>query len=221
MQGRHALAVLAAVLAMVMAALVWRVHRTSRHARPVADPLRWRRRPVLAFGVQAVVFVVPLAGAVTPSALVSRRLPDPHGLGQTVLSWGALLATSTLALVVVDRAARRLLPLAALLRLSMLFPDHAPARMAVARRSGSVRALRRRLEHAHTHGADDEPSQAAERILGLWAELRAHDSRTGGHAHRVRGFTDLLADELRLPEDDRDRLRWAALLHDIGKLAVP
>lgn len=34
-------------------------------------------------------------------------------------------------------------------------------------------------------------------------------------------FTDLLADELRLPEQDRDRLRWAALLHDIGQMSVP
>ena len=41
-----------------------------------------------------------------------------------------------------------------------------------------------------------------------------------GHGERVRALTDLIADELDLSTDDRDRLRWSALLHDIGKIAV-
>ena len=48
--------------------------------------------------------------------------------------------------------------------------------------------------------------------------LNAHDRLTRGHSDRVRAFTDLIADELDLPDPDRDRLRWSALLHDIGKL---
>ena len=31
----------------------------------------------------------------------------------------------------------------------------------------------------------------------------------------------MIAKELRLGRDDVDRLNWAALLHDIGKLEVP
>ncbi len=61
---------------------------------------------------------------------------------------------------------------------------------------------------------------AAEKIVSLAATLSAHDRKTRGHAERVRAYTDLMAEELRLPDDDRDRLRWSALLHDVGKLTV-
>jgi putative nucleotidyltransferase with HDIG domain len=50
--------------------------------------------------------------------------------------------------------------------------------------------------------------------------LAAHDSRTRGHCERVRVYNDLLAEQLGLSRADRDRLRWAALIHDIGKLKV-
>jgi putative nucleotidyltransferase with HDIG domain len=58
-------------------------------------------------------------------------------------------------------------------------------------------------------------------ILALVGAISQHDRRTRGHAERTRAYTDLLATELALPPDDRDKLRWAALLHDIGKLSVP
>ena len=57
--------------------------------------------------------------------------------------------------------------------------------------------------------------------MALVTALTAHDQRTRGHAERVRIFTDLLAVELGRDRDDRDRLRWSSLLHDIGKLEVP
>ena len=126
-----------------------------------------------------------------------------------------------LAAAVVERLARRTLPLAIMLQLSLVFPDHAPSRFALARRAGSPRVLKQRIQAAHENGIDDDLSRAAEEIISLVAALSAHDRKTRGHSERVRAFTDLIGDELNLPEEDRDRLRWAALLHDIGKLRVP
>jgi putative nucleotidyltransferase with HDIG domain len=113
-----------------------------------------------------------------------------------------------------------MLPLAALLSLTMIFPDRAPSRFAMARRVGSLRNLEERLRHARKHGVEDDPARAAETILTLVAALNLHDRKTRGHSERVRALTDMLAQELRLNREDRDRLRWAALLHDIGKLEV-
>lgn len=67
---------------------------------------------------------------------------------------------------------------------------------------------------------DVDEATAARNILALVGALAAHDRKTRGHSERVRAYTDLLSEELGLNEADRDRLRWSALLHDIGKLRV-
>ena len=51
--------------------------------------------------------------------------------------WAAIIAGSTGVLFVVDKLARRLLPLAALLQMTMVFPDRSPSRFRTAMRSGS------------------------------------------------------------------------------------
>lgn len=181
---------------------------------------RWQGRPLLSAVVVVVAHAIPIAAAVATSAILSRRFHEPSGWAVAAAQWALLFAASIAVLLVVDRAAKRLLPLAALLKLSMLFPDAAPKRLSVARRSGSIRNLQVRLEEARSLGAEDEPARAAEVILALVGALHAHDRHTRGHSERVRWFTDLLADELNLAPGDRDRLRWAALLHDIGKLQV-
>jgi putative nucleotidyltransferase with HDIG domain len=63
--------------------------------------------------------------------------------------------------------------------------------------------------------------EAATQLLALLSNLAMHDRRTRGHCERVRAYNDLIAEDLGLSQADRDRLRWAALIHDIGKLKVP
>ncbi|TAL24919.1 MAG: HD domain-containing protein, partial [Frankiales bacterium] len=78
-----------------------------------------------------------------------------------------------------------------------------------------------RLAKLRGQGVSMKPYDAAETVVTLVGILGLHDKRTRGHSERVRAFTDLLTGELGLPEQDRVRLRWAALVHDLGKLSVP
>jgi putative nucleotidyltransferase with HDIG domain len=170
--------------------------------------------------VSLAVVVVPIAVSVIVATVTAHLLPRPESFWWTLGWWALVLAVPMVVLVLADRLARKAMPLAVLLKMTMVFPDRAPKRLAVARKAGNTRDLARRVEEAKAHGVDDEPVIAAEKILALAAALNAHDHLTRGHSERVRAFTDLIANELELPQADRDRLRWSALLHDIGKLAV-
>jgi putative nucleotidyltransferase with HDIG domain len=181
---------------------------------------RWPARPVWSTLLRVVVLVVPVAAGVGAAIILSHVLPRPSGVLWMAFWWVALFVTSATVASLTDRLARRLIPLAVLLGLTMIFPDRAPSRFAVARRVGSIKNLEERIRHAREHGVESDPARAAETILTLVSALNVHDRKTRGHSERVRALTDMLASELRLDGDARDRLRWAALLHDIGKLEV-
>lgn len=185
---------------------------------------RWDRRRAAAFGLRAAIVGAPILASVFAMALLSRVLPSPgahSGVGVRVGWWAAILAGSLAAMWLTDRATRRLAPLAALLDMAVLFPGRAPTRFKVARKAGDVRQLQALTEQANKLDQRNGVAEAAEQILALVGSLRAHDRHTRGHSERVRVYTDLIAAELRLPPAAVDRLRWAALLHDIGKLRVP
>jgi putative nucleotidyltransferase with HDIG domain len=185
---------------------------------------RWNRRRTAAISLRAVIVGGPIAGSVAAMAILSRVIPSPGrhaGMETRIAWWAAILAGSLAAMWLVDRAARRLAPLAALLDMAVLFPGRAPTRLKVARTAGDLRQLQALTENPDKMNARNGLAEAAEQILALVGSLRAHDRHTRGHSERVRVYTDLLAAELRLPTAAVDRLRWAALLHDIGKLRVP
>jgi putative nucleotidyltransferase with HDIG domain len=181
---------------------------------------RWRPRPLLSFALRSVSVLIPAAAGAACAYAFVGALPMPAGV--VLIPWTlGLVAVSTAATAIAELLGKRFLPLAVLFRLSLVFPDRAPSRFAMVRGAGNVRHLERRIRDAREHGLDPEPANAATQILSLVAALSAHDRKTRGHSERVRAFTDLLAGELKLSASDRDRLRWAALLHDIGKIHVP
>lgn len=181
---------------------------------------RWRPRRLAAFLVRVFAFLAPLLVGFLAARLVASLLEPPVGISGVIGWWGAVIGAATLASHVTERASRRLLPLSILLGLSLAFPDRTPSRFGVALRSGNVTELRARLDRA-TQTGNTDLAEATEVILALVAAISQHDRKTRGHAERTRAYTDLLAAELALPSEDQDKLRWAALLHDIGKLSVP
>jgi HD-GYP domain-containing protein (c-di-GMP phosphodiesterase class II) len=182
---------------------------------------RWAARPVQAAVVRGLVFVVPIAGSIVFVHFASRLIAVPTGSFVLFISWWVLMsAAATVVLVAIDRVTRRLLPLVALYKLSLVFPDAAPSRFRMALRTGTTHSLQERIA-ARPTDRGSTPVEAAQRVLALVAELDDHDSLTRGHSERVRAYAQMIGREMHLGSDELDLLNWAALLHDIGKLGVP
>ncbi|MEL7208525.1 MAG: HD domain-containing protein, partial [Actinomycetota bacterium] len=186
------------------------------------DAPRWVARPYLARSARTVFVLTPFAASGLSAFAMAKAAP-PAAIGVHAVLWFALVAClSTAVLMACERVLRRFAPISVLLSMSLVFPDEAPNRYRMALKTGSTRSLARRIDEIRASGCalDDEQSYA-EQMLELLALLSAHDRLTRGHCERVRAYTDLLIDELRITGDDAGRLRWAALLHDLGKLMVP
>ncbi len=61
----------------------------------------------------------------------------------------------------------------------------------------------------------------AKTIAALSATLDASEKMPSGHSTRVMDYAMLIGEELGLPFEDVEQLRFAGLLHDIGKTGVP
>lgn len=80
---------------------------------------------------------------------------------------------------------------------------------------GYFGALQREIDSTRRQAVQDS-------LLGaLVAALDARDIYTSGHSGRVAQYADLIARELSLSASERADLRYASLLHDIGKIGIP
>jgi diguanylate cyclase (GGDEF)-like protein/putative nucleotidyltransferase with HDIG domain len=77
-----------------------------------------------------------------------------------------------------------------------------------------------RLEDEKKH-AQDMSALHLRTIEALTLAIEAKDNTTSAHLQRVQIYATELSKELDLSEDESNALKAAALLHDIGKLAVP
>jgi len=67
----------------------------------------------------------------------------------------------------------------------------------------------------------DEQRAHERTISALVAAVETKDLYTRGHSERVASLCDLMAGSLALSHQDTEALRFAGILHDIGKLAIP
>ena len=183
-----------------------RVDRDRTPAAPWAD--RWRARPAAALAVRAAAVVLPLAaglGVARAGVVLLAGVPGGRVLG--------LLAGVAVALAG-RRSARPAVALATLLALDLPFPGPAPSRARLA--LTDPRAAVRRARTSRT--ADAAANAAA--VGGLIAVAGAHDRRHRHRLRRVLAVARVLGGTLGLDRADADRLAWAALLADVGKLGV-
>jgi len=91
------------------------------------------------------------------------------------------------------------------------------------------RALREAEDRAKRKQAEEELQRSFKKLqsvlegikqaIALTVEVR--DPYTAGHQRRVANLACAIAQEMGLPDEQIDEIRTAAVLHDIGKVAVP
>lgn len=86
-----------------------------------------------------------------------------------------------------------------------------------------ARAIASRLAEAVATVRQREAEQLAnfQRLSAIVAQVEEQSPHTRGHSHRVAALCDLLAQELGLESEVREKLQIAALFHDIGKTHIP
>lgn len=189
----------------------------SLRSEAEARSQEWKPRPVLAWLIRAVVVVVPLFVSWLAVRAAMGLVDRPAGTGPTLAWLAGAVALSAVVFQLVRWPIRRFSALGVLFTLSLTFPDAAPSRTRAFLRSGDDAgdAL------VGIIGADGDQSHRSKRLAALVTSVSRREAGSGRHGDRVRGYVELIAEELGLPDEEIEQLRWGALLHDVGLLDVP
>ena len=166
--------------------------------------------------MRSLVFLAPVGASYAAARMAAPGLWQSAGWQGVAAHVAQVAVVGIVAAVLCERALRRVVPLASLLNLTLVFPDRAPSRFGLALRSGTIRQLKQgtvRLPSDHQHAAED--------LVAMVTALGRHERLTRGHTERVRAYADLIAEQLGLSTSDRELLNWGSLVHDVGKLTVP
>ena len=106
-----------------------------------ASAQQWEGRPVRAFMVRSAAFLLPLVFAIVVAWQLTNLLPNPTSWPGVILWWLLVMASSTMALRFADRFAKKLMPLAVLMKLSLVFTDKAPHRVGMSMKTGNAHSL--------------------------------------------------------------------------------
>ena len=173
-------------------------------------------RPKLAFLLRVLLFIAPGVIAWFAVRWLAPNFIQVDGvLRLPVWIIQAIIVSFSIAKAV-GVVAARLVPLPGLLAMALVFPNQAPSRFGAALRAGSTKNLK---DGIVTLSSDE--GEAAVEALALVTAMNRHDRLTRGHMERVRAYSEMIGRELDLSDEDLNKLRWASLLHDIGKLEVP
>lgn len=74
------------------------------------------------------------------------------------------------------------------------------------------------IENASLH--DELQALFLSTVSAMANSIDARDPYTKGHSERVTSYAVMIAEELKLTGDELERLRYAGLLHDIGKIRI-
>jgi hypothetical protein len=202
----------------------------------VPDDLRQRRwfQPLANLG--QLTFSAALAGLVLDLSLSGLSTFDPAVLIRVALAGAAASLVYTVVNLVMVRLAvravygpRNLLPWSGL---HVLFGSQVTmgllggllgAALRIAGREAVVVLILAVYVIAHLSLASYSQLREAHQsaIRGFVKVLEARDMYTRGHTERVAYFSQLIGEELHYTGTQLERLRWAALIHDLGKLAIP
>lgn len=157
--------------------------------------------------LRVLALAVPVIAAYVAASIAGSSLPTDAGWW-----WLAVVAAGVIAAGIAMRLTSRFQLLAMAYEVELLFPGPTPQR-------SEVVDLVRKPDLLRT--ASGSATEAAARVVAMVLALRHRHARINRHPNRVAAIASALGKEMNLDPSEIEKLRWAALSYEIGKLPLP